>query len=188
MRKILQFTRIQEPLQAGRLKTGSILGVCCGVLAGVGFFTFNYAEGLSYLSSDPKACVNCHIMRSEYDSWQKSSHHAAAKCVDCHLPHDLVGKYLAKGLNGYHHSKAFTFQDFHEPVMIKERNSRILQDNCLRCHEDMVHGLVQGAQTEGNPVFCVHCHQSVGHGEPAGMGRIDFEAPAASMAKGSEND
>jgi cytochrome c nitrite reductase small subunit len=150
-----------------------LLGIPVGLLVGLGSFTFIHAEGFSYLSSDPKACVNCHIMRSEYDSWRKGSHHVAAKCVDCHLPHDLAGKYLAKANNGYHHSKGFTFQDFHEPIMIKPGNSRILQESCLRCHEDMVHDLVAGATSDRNAVRCVHCHQSVGHGELAGLGGRD---------------
>lgn len=147
-----------------------LFGIPIGLAAGLGGFTFIYAEGFSYLSSDPKACVNCHIMRSEYDSWRKGSHHATSKCVDCHLPHDLVGKYLAKANNGYHHSKGFTFQDFHEPIMIKPGNSRILQDNCMRCHEDMVHDLVAGATSDLRAVQCVHCHRSTGHGEQTGLG------------------
>ncbi len=153
-----------------RVTLGCLLGAPVGLLAGLGFFTFNYAEGLSYLSSDPQACMNCHIMRSQFDSWQKGSHHGAAKCVDCHLPHDFIGKYMAKSNNGYHHSKGFTLQDFHEPIMIKPGNSRILQDNCLRCHGGMVHDLVAGATTDPRSVECVHCHRSVGHGETAGLG------------------
>ena len=34
--------------------------VLAGVAAGVGGFTFVYARGYSYLTNDPKACVNCH--------------------------------------------------------------------------------------------------------------------------------
>lgn len=34
-----------------------------GVMAGAGSYTANHAQALSYLSNDPKACVNCHIMR-----------------------------------------------------------------------------------------------------------------------------
>jgi len=149
------------------------LALLLGMLAGVGGYTFKYAEGLSYFSSNPEACVNCHIMRPQYDSWQKSSHHTAAVCVDCHLPTDFLGKYLAKANNGYHHSKGFTFQDFHEPILIKPVNSQILQDNCLRCHGDLVHELVAGATTDPDSIRCVHCHQSVGHGEPAGLGGRD---------------
>ena len=95
------------------------LAVLLGLLAGVGGYTLLYAEGLSYMSADPKVCVNCHIMQPQYDSWQKASHHTVATCVDCHLPHSFIGKYLAKAENGYHHSKAFTLQDFHEPILIK---------------------------------------------------------------------
>ncbi|MBN2055988.1 cytochrome c nitrite reductase small subunit [bacterium] len=144
-----------------------------GVLLGLGLFTFNYAEGLSYFSSDPEACQNCHIMRAQFDSWQKAAHHGVAVCVDCHLPADFFGKYLAKADNGYHHSKGFTLQDFHEPIMIKEHNGRILQDNCLRCHVGMVEMLVSGATTDRDAVSCVHCHQSIGHGEPVGLGGAD---------------
>jgi hypothetical protein len=67
--------------------------VSVGALAGVGTTTFQYAEGLSYFERDPAACANCHIMQSNLDSWQKSSHHAEAVCVDCHLPTDFFPKY-----------------------------------------------------------------------------------------------
>ncbi len=185
MPKPLQVCVSREPTAKGRARAGALLGALGGVLLGLCAFTFHFAEGLSYLSSDPKACVNCHIMRPEYDSWQKGSHHAAAKCVDCHLPHDFVGKYIAKSANGYRHSKGFTLQNFHEPIMITRHNSEILQENCLRCHEDMVHDLVAGAKNGDNPVYCVHCHQSIGHGEPAGMGRSDLGETMQSPPKGN---
>ena len=138
--------------------------VLVGVCVGVGVFTFGYAQGLSYFSTDPRACVNCHIMNDEYASWQKGPHHGAARCVDCHLPHEMAAKLLAKASNGYHHSKGFTLQDFHEPVMIKPGNARILQDNCLRCHGDFVHDIVRGSTWSEKAVHCVHCHRGAGHG------------------------
>lgn len=151
-----------------------VLAVLLGLLLGTGAYTFKYAEGLSYFSADPRACVNCHIMTPQYDSWQKSSHHTAATCVDCHLPHDVIGKYIAKAENGYHHSRAFTFQDFHEPILIKKKNSGILQKNCVVCHEDMVHELFKRDVTNPAAVDCIHCHASVGHGElPTGIGGAD---------------
>jgi cytochrome c nitrite reductase small subunit len=146
------------------------LALVVGLSLGLGLFTFDYAEGLSYFSTDPAACANCHIMNEQYDSWQKASHHTSAKCVDCHLPHSFLPKYLAKAENGYYHSKGFTFQDFHEPIMIKPKNAHILQANCIGCHGDMVHELVASATSESSDpdnedaVRCVHCHASVGHG------------------------
>ena len=110
-----------------------------GILIGLGGTTFNYAEGLSYLSTDPAACANCHIMQPQYDAWQKASHHTAATCADCHLPADFPEKYIAKSENGWNHSKAFTLQDFPEPIMITKKNADILHANCLRCHAELIH-------------------------------------------------
>lgn len=155
---------------AGTSSLAKALFLLTGVLVGLGGFTFIYAEGLSYLSTDPEACMNCHIMRPQYDSWLKSSHHTTAACVDCHLPHDFIGKYIAKGENGWHHSVGFTLQSFHEPIMIKPKNARILEENCLRCHGDLTHELMIGTSAREGDLQCVHCHKTVGHGETAGLG------------------
>ncbi len=144
-----------------------------GAAAGVGGFTFVAANGGSYLSDDPAACVNCHIMREQFDGWQHSSHHAVAVCNDCHLPHEsLAGKFAVKAANGYHHSRAFTLQDFHEPIAIKPANAGVLEANCIRCHgaftaEISAHGTlgVPSDPTRGADLYgCVQCHQEVGHG------------------------
>ena len=142
-----------------------VLATTLGLLLGLSSFTFQYGEGLSYFSKDPAACMNCHIMKPQFDSWQKASHHTFATCVDCHLPHDFFGKYMAKAENGWNHSRAFTMQDFHEPILINEKNRRILQQNCLACHADLVHDLVVD-----DAVDCMHCHRSAGHGESVGLG------------------
>lgn len=146
------------------------LAVLLGMALGVGGFTVRYAEGLSYLSTDPAACANCHIMNAQYDAWQKASHHTVATCVDCHLPATGLSKWIAKSEHGYRHSKAFTFQDFKEPIEITPGDAVIVQDNCLRCHGDLVHDLVAGATTSKDAIRCVHCHSGVGHGEKAGLG------------------
>lgn len=149
------------------------LGIALGALTGVGAFTFNYAHGFSYLGSDPTTCMHCHIMRQQFDSWEKSSHHKVAVCTDCHLPNGFLSRYIAKGANGYHHSRAFTLQDFKEPITIKPQNSQTLQFNCLRCHEELMHAILHAEQTDKDAMSCVHCHPGVGHGEQAGLGGPD---------------
>ena len=153
-----------------------LLSVGLGALAGIGGYTFRYAEGLSYLKTDPRACVNCHIMRPQYDGWSKSSHHAVAVCVDCHLPQGFVSKYVTKTENGWRHGKLFTTQNFREPIQIQAAGAKILQENCIRCHEGLVHAMA-GAAAEASAaadperqMVCVHCHWTVGHGERAGLG------------------
>lgn len=100
----------------------SVLAVLLGILLGVSAHTLVYAEGFSYLSDDPKACVNCHVMREQYDGWQKASHHAHASCNDCHTPHDFIRKYLTKVDHGWRHSKGFTLNNFHEPIRITPKD------------------------------------------------------------------
>ncbi len=146
----------------------TIVFVLFGVIGGLGAFTFDYAEGLSYLSTDSAACANCHIMLPQYDAWQKSSHHDVATCADCHLPDEFPDKYIAKSENGWSHSKAFTIQDFQEPIIIKPKNSDILQKNCLRCHSKILND--QFLSFSSNAPRCVRCHVAVGHGEPVGLG------------------
>jgi len=133
-----------------------------GVLGGLGTFTLGYGDGLSYLTNDPTACANCHIMQDHFDSWVKSSHRDVAACGDCHLPHDFVGKWITKADNGFFHALAFTTGNFYEPIQIKPRNRRVTQGACLHCHGDLVDSL-RPAEHGGDMQLCVHCHSDVGH-------------------------
>jgi cytochrome c nitrite reductase small subunit len=140
-----------------------LLSISIGIFLGVGGYTFYYARGASYLSNDPEACVNCHIMRSEYDGWAKAGHHAVATCNDCHLPRDFIGKWLTKASNGYHHSVAFTLRNFHEPIRIKPGNAAVANANCLYCHRDFVCEITARRGIKDEELYCVRCHDSVGH-------------------------
>ena len=138
------------------------LAAVAGVVLGLAGFTLAYAKGLSYVSDAPEACVNCHVMRDQYEGWLRGPHQAVATCNGCHVPQDFFGKWTAKALNGFHHSKAFTLQNFHEPIRITPRNAAALEGNCLRCHGDFVSELERGHA--GEPAGCTRCHAGVGHG------------------------
>jgi cytochrome c nitrite reductase small subunit len=139
-----------------------VFAALLGVLGGIGAFTFGYAQGASYLSNNPNACANCHVMHGHYDSWLKSSHARVAVCNDCHLPHNFVGKWITKGENGFYHSLAFTLENFHEPIRIRDKNRRVTQEACLHCHADFVHAMLP-PEGSGDMLWCVHCHTDVGH-------------------------
>jgi cytochrome c nitrite reductase small subunit len=138
--------------------------VLAGTMLGAGATTLWTSEATAYFRNDPKACINCHIMREQFDGWQKASHHAHATCNDCHMPPDFVNKYWTKAENGYWHSKGFTLQDFHEPIQIRARNARIVRDNCLRCHGDLMSNVAHAGDPEPERLDCVRCHTQVGHG------------------------
>ncbi len=129
-----------------------------GVLVGLGLFTFSYGEGLSYFSNDPESCMNCHIMRDQFDSWNHSSHKAVATCNDCHTPHNFAEKYFVKARNGFNHSFAFTFNTYPDNIQIKEFNADVVQQNCVDCHEDLVSLIYHDDDRS-----CVTCHGNVGH-------------------------
>jgi cytochrome c nitrite reductase small subunit len=148
-----------------RLLKYIILGIGIGLAIGVGLYTFVYAKGYSYLSNNPMACANCHVMNEQYNGWQKSSHHAVATCNDCHTPHNLVGKYYTKASNGFWHSYYFTTQTFHEPIQITEHNREVTEESCRNCHQTMVQAIEGGASANGHfeQISCIRCHRSVGH-------------------------
>lgn len=136
-----------------------------GLALGLGVYTFVYARGASYLTNDPAACANCHIMSEHYAAWTKSSHRAAATCNDCHTPGALVPKYMVKASNGFWHSFAFTTGEFPDPIRIKAGNRKVAEGACRKCHGEMVAAMeAVGAHAAGSEsVRCVHCHRYVGH-------------------------
>lgn len=149
-----------------------VISLALGLAVGAGAFTFIYAEGYSYLTNDPAACANCHIMDEHYAAWMKSSHQPVAVCNDCHTPSALVPKYLTKASNGFWHSFAFTTGDFPDPLRIKESNLEVTEEACLKCHQTIVSsitasphmtGLREGMIPAAEGLSCVRCHDSVGH-------------------------
>ena len=169
-------------------RTATFSAVLAGLAVGLGAYTFLYANGASYLSTDPAVCANCHIMQEHFDAWQRSSHRAGAGCADCHMPHDFIGKYAAKASNGFWHSLAFTSGRFPDPLQIKPHNRAITENACRNCHANIVAAIdpvmdretrnrsgVRGAPAtdrsqihdaamdDSNMMSCIRCHVYVGH-------------------------
>ncbi|HYI01005.1 cytochrome c nitrite reductase small subunit [Hyalangium sp.] len=153
-----------------------VLCILLGGVVGAAGFTFTYAQGTAYLTDDPAACANCHVMTEQYAGWRKASHHTVAVCNDCHAPEGFLGKYATKALNGWNHSVAFTTGDFPEPIRITPRNREITEGQCRSCHVDVVqaidpapaprHAPASGtAHSEEDRPSCIRCHRSVGHPE-----------------------
>lgn len=165
---MIMFSRI--PTRSGRIIAGMTLlyvvtAVLIGAATGLGLFTFGYADGASYMTNDPQACVNCHVMRPQFDAWVKSSHSKFATCNDCHAPHNFVGKYYCKSRNGFFHSLAFTTGDFPDNIQMHDYNKGVVEENCRYCHSELTHG-IDPQPDEGGKVeslSCIRCHSTVGH-------------------------
>jgi cytochrome c nitrite reductase small subunit len=143
------------------LVRGMLFAAVIGIAVGVAGYTFVYAKGASYLTNDPRTCVNCHVMREHFDAWVKSSHRAVAGCNDCHTPHDPIRKSITKASNGFWHSFAFTSGHVPEPLAIKTGNRDVTERACRHCHEPVVQAMAGGHGADA--VSCVRCHADVGH-------------------------
>lgn len=159
-----------ENARAGKVISGisllyGLIAVLIGATAGIGTFTFGYADGAAYLKNDPEACANCHVMREQLDAWYKSSHGKFATCNDCHAPHSFFGKYYCKGRNGFFHSLAFTTGNFPDQIQMHEYNHEVVEQNCRHCHAEVTHQIDPLPTSSGDveTISCIRCHSTVGH-------------------------
>ena len=116
-------------------RTGALLAaLLVGAALGLGAFTFVYAKGGSYLSTDPAVCANCHIMGEHFAAWQRSSHRQAAGCA-LDAAHDPLGE--ADGT----------------PIRAGGGGTPVA--NRPQIHD--------GAVASGDRESCIRCHTYVGH-------------------------
>jgi cytochrome c nitrite reductase small subunit len=139
-----------------------------GVGIGLALALVRIANAASYLSDDPRACINCHVMTDAYASWQRGSHVQVAVCIDCHVPHDsIVAKYAYKARDGLKHSYVFTMGREPQVLSLSARAVPVVQSNCVRCHERQVSGIT-GQGAGAGPMVperrCWDCHHGI-HGK-----------------------
>ncbi|TMA73897.1 MAG: cytochrome c nitrite reductase small subunit [Deltaproteobacteria bacterium] len=146
----------------GASLAGVVLGALLGAAVGIGGYTFVYARGYSYLIDDPQACMNCHVMREQFDGWVKSSHRSVATCNSCHTPHRFFAKWFVKAENGFRHSFAFTTGRFPEPIRIVPADLKVTESTCRSCHAAIVDA-IDSQHAPGRELSCVRCHRNVGH-------------------------
>jgi cytochrome c nitrite reductase small subunit len=133
-----------------------------GVAVGMALLLTRIANATSYLSDEPGACINCHVMTDAYASWQRGSHGRVAVCVDCHVPHSsFAAKYAYKAQDGLKHSYVFTTRREPQVLGLSARAVPVVQANCVRCHGRQVRmvGLADATQRR-----CWDCHQGF-HGK-----------------------
>jgi cytochrome c nitrite reductase small subunit len=145
--------------------------IISGTLIALVLLVLHIGNATSYLSDDPRACINCHVMTTQYISWAKSSHARVATCNDCHVPHDnIIRTYYFKAMDGTRHTTIFTLRIEPQVIKIKDAGINVVQQNCVRCHAYQVMDMplavnqVNVTTHEPNGVFCWDCHQNVPHG------------------------
>lgn len=150
-------------------------------IVGLGLYLIRLSNAVSYLSDDPQACVNCHIMTPQYLTWTHSSHREVAHCNDCHVPHDNVfNKYYFKAKDGLYHASIFTLRAEPEVIRALEPSIKVIQSNCVRCHQDQVidtkmAAFVDSHQEHRTDRLCWDCHKEVPHGKVKSLSAVGHQ-------------
>lgn len=144
--------------------------ILLGIFFGLGFYVLYISNAVSYLSDDPKVCVNCHVMNPQYATWERGGHGRNTTCNDCHVPHDsFIRKYWFKANDGLRHATYFTMRWEPQVIQIKDAGKKAVQENCIRCHSNLIHPIALRAinnQTVENQTekYCWDCHRETPHG------------------------
>lgn len=144
--------------------------IVAGIFAGLFLLAFYVSNAPSYLSDDPKTCVNCHVMAPQYATWFHSSHREQTHCNDCHTPNDnFFNHYLFKAQDGLRHATIFTLRAEPQVIKIKEAGRVAVQENCVRCHEQLLTdwrltAMKNTYRNDWKNRQCWNCHRETPHG------------------------
>jgi cytochrome c nitrite reductase small subunit len=145
--------------------------ILLGIFVGLGIYAFYISKAHSYISDKPETCVNCHIMAPQYATWFHSAHREVTHCNDCHVPHDnFFNHYYFKAKDGLRHATIFTLRNEPQVIEILEPGQKVVQQNCIRCHEQLIKDPRMMTQRTINSIHqrterkCWDCHRNVPHG------------------------
>lgn len=124
--------------------------------AAAGFVSFG-PPGLYAKSETPEFCASCHVMESEYESWFHNGAHRRQKCIECHLPNDSRARHITgKSIQGMWDAYVFYSGKVPETIRLSENGGKILRQNCVRCHEELVSKINEDRN-------CWACHRGLSH-------------------------
>ena len=133
------------------------LVVACLVAVAAGLFLAIGPPGLLARSETPDFCASCHVMESQYEAWFHQGAHRRIRCVDCHLPNDnLATHYVWKSIDGMKDVVAFYSGHVPDPIKLSSHGAKVVQQNCVRCHEATVTTMDRTRQ-------CWGCHRQLRH-------------------------
>jgi len=157
-----------------------VVMVLLGAIVGLGVYIVKIANVASYMTDDPKACINCHVMTPQYITWNHSSHREVATCNDCHVPHDnIVKQYAFKAKDGLYHATIYTLRAEPQAIMMHEAGQKAVQSNCIRCHIDQVTDAKTKSWTATHlsnrlDRTCWECHRQTPHGRVRSLSSVGF--------------
>ena len=162
-------TPVEPTARPFRWRWYLVPAILIGLVVGIGGYTFVYAKGASYMTNDPAACANCHVMNEQYDGWITSSHRAVAVCNDCHTPDGHRRQVRSpRPTTASGTRSAFTTGLVSRAHPGHAAQQGVTEASCQKCHADDDRRDHDTTHPKGEPLTCVRCHDSVGHLRVAG--------------------
>ncbi|AGA69011.1 nitrate/TMAO reductase, membrane-bound tetraheme cytochrome c subunit [Desulfitobacterium dichloroeliminans LMG P-21439] len=109
----------------------------------------------------PVFCGSCHVMEEQVETYLHSAHRLGTKCGDCHVPHSLVPGAINKAYTGTKDFIGVLRDKDPYTIEVSPLGQDIIQENCLRCHGDLLH-MVGDTKRDGGR-FCFDCHRDTPH-------------------------
>ena len=166
------------------------------LLIAVGFFFFFGSSAFISATNTTEFCTSCHSMQWVKEEWMESYHYSNASgvragCSDCHVPHALGPKLVAKVMAakdvwGEIMGTIDTEEKFEEHRWIMANRVWAKMEatdsrECRSCHEFESMALSEQeklsrkkhkkAQQQGKT--CIECHRGVAHDEPIEPDNLD---------------
>lgn len=108
-------------------------------------------------SDSPAFCASCHVMKEQHTAWSHAGAHRRVRCADCHLPNgNLLVHYTWKSIDGMKDVISFNTGMVPERITLSSHGTKVLQANCIRCHEQTVSLMDTSRQ-------CWTCHRQLRH-------------------------
>ena len=151
----------------------------------VGFFVVLPVHYVLEETSTDRFCDVCHEMDPMAIAYQDDIHSGKgktgvkARCVDCHLPHDNLAKYVyQKAMNGLMEGYVHFFGEPEKidwKANLKNREHYVFDKGCTSCHANVEDNKLMSEQAQkmhahyaelkgtDKELKCASCHVGVGH-------------------------
>lgn len=128
-----------------------------GLLIIILFISISFS-GIIERTNESSFCAKCHVMKPQYLDQIKGGLHNELKCIECHLPHESkISFYSQKLQDGVKDTVIFFSGRFSEKIKASQKNREIIQENCIRCHFQIV------SKINVKDRKCWDCHRRITH-------------------------
>jgi len=121
------------------------------------------APSVARVMDSPDTCASCHVMQAAWQSHGTSAHRSLT-CADCHVDHRTTLAVWSKAIQGAKHLAMQALGQVPHPIVATESTRELVQQNCLRCHGDLMGWMLPQATARS----CLDCHRHTPHGERRG--------------------